>query len=337
MQKYLIGIIVSLFFSLCCQAQKKNTNKTLYHPTDTNIQYTGRIDFSDSLHPAFTFPGVQIRTGFTGTSLDMMCKLHSGYFMAEIDGGEPFEISFHGNTITRLASDLPDGTHQAIVTFIGEGYENVPEFHGFFVDKGKKLAPATPLPERKIEFIGNSITCGYGVEASSEAEAYTAETANFYYSYAALTARSLNAQALVVARSGIGVYRNYDGPKNGNDVNMNTEYPYTLLYNHNIEWDFSQYTPDVVCINLGTNDLSTKNYDIKLYRNAYLKFIQRVRGLNPKAKIVLLTGSMLNGKELEEARKALDSVKSELNKNGDSEIYRFDMSPQTGDLGYGAD
>ena len=337
MQKYLIGIIVSLFFSLCCQAQKKNTNKTLYHPTDTNIQYTGRIDFSDSLHPAFTFPGVQIRTGFTGTSLDMMCKLHSGYFMAEIDGGEPFKISFHGNTITRLASDLPDGTHQAIVTFIGEGYENVPEFHGFFVDKGKKLAPATPLPERKIEFIGNSITCGYGVEASSEAEAYTAETANFYYSYAALTARSLNAQALVVARSGIGVYRNYDGPKNGNDVNMNTEYPYTLLYNHNIEWDFSQYTPDVVCINLGTNDTSTQGADSVLLLNGFKQLYNQVRTHYPTAKIVFLCGCMMNDNQLLSARQALDKTADYAHSQGDTEVYRFDFTPHDGSLGYGAD
>ena len=127
-------------------AQGKSTNRSLFHPTDKSIQYVGRIDYSDSIHLVLLEPGVQIRTGFTGTSLAMMAKLHSGYFMAEIDGGKPFKVSFLGNTIVNLASGLPNGTHQAVITYI-KGCENYPsEFHGFFVDKGKTLAPARPTP-----------------------------------------------------------------------------------------------------------------------------------------------------------------------------------------------
>ncbi len=221
MKKILLGLIASLVFCQHFHAQDsdgKNTNKDIFHPTDKNIQYIGRIEKSDPDHLVFTYPGIQIRTGFTGTSLEMTCKIRSGYFMAEIDGGKPFKISFLGNTVVKLADRLPDGTHQATVTYIGEGYETLPEFHGFFVDKGKTLVPATNVPTRKIEFIGNSITCGYGIEANSEAEHYTDETANFYYTYAARTARNLDAQALVVARSGIGVYRSYNGPQTGDKV-----------------------------------------------------------------------------------------------------------------------
>ena len=337
MKKYLLGLMTSLFFSQCFHAQEKSTQYTLYHPNDTNIQYIGRIDDSDPMHPAFTYPGVQIRTGFTGTSLEMMCKLHSGYFMVEIDGGEPFKVSFLGNTVANLANGLADGTHQAIVTYIGEGYENVPEFHGFFVDKGKTLAPAAPLPTRKIEFIGNSITCGYGIEANSEAEHYTEETANFYYTYAARTARNLNAQALVVARSGIGVYRSYNGPKTGDKVNMNTEYPYTLLYNNQQKWDFSRYTPDVVCINLGTNDTSTQGADSVLLLNGFKQLYKQVRSHYPKAKIVLLCGCMMNGQQLLSAQQAMNTTVDYAHQQGDAEVYRFDFTPHDGSLGYGAD
>ena len=337
MKKYLLGLMASLFFSQCVHAQEKSTQYTLYHPNDTNIQYIGRIDDSDPMHPAFTYPGVQIRTGFTGTSLEMMCKLHSGYFMVEIDGGEPFKVSFLGNTVSNLANGLADGTHQAIVTYIGEGYENVPEFHGFFVDKGKTLAPAAPLPTRKIEFIGNSITCGYGIEANSEAEHYTEETANFYYTYAARTARNLNAQALVVARSGIGVYRSYNGPKTGDKVNMNTEYPYTLLYNNQQKWDFSRYTPDVVCINLGTNDTSTQGADSVLLLNGFKQLYKQVRSHYLKAKIVLLCGCMMNGQQLLSAQQAMNTTVDYAHQQGDAEVYRFDFTPHDGSLGYGAD
>lgn len=337
MKKYLLGLMASLFFSQCFHAQEKSTQYTLYHPNDTNIQYIGRIDDSDPMHPAFTYPGVQIRTGFTGTSLEMMCKLHSGYFMVEIDGGEPFKVSFLGNTVSNLANGLADGTHQAIVTYIGEGYENVPEFHGFFVDKGKTLVPAAPLPTRKIEFIGNSITCGYGVEDTDRADHFQDETCNHYYTYANLTAQALGAVHQVVARSGIGVYRCYDGPVTGDSINMNTEYTHTLLYDKTENWDFSRYTPQLVCINLGTNDTSTKGADPKLLKQGYVNLVKQVRDHYPKAKIVLLSGSMMGDDALILAKKTMDEVMNEAHKKGDKEIYRFDMSFQTGDLGYGAD
>ena len=335
--KYLAILLMSLFFHQYVHSQEKSTNKTLFHPSDKNIQYIGRTEDSSPDSPVFTYPGVQIRTGFTGTSLEMMCKLHSGYFMAEIDGGEPFKISFIGNTVVNLARDLKDGTHQAIVTYIGEGYENLPEFHGFFVDKGKTLAPAAPLPTRKIEFIGNSITCGYGIEAKSEAEHYEEKTANFYYTYAARTARNLNAQALVVARSGIGVYRSYNGPRTGDKVNMNTEYPNTLLYNDKYKWDFSRYTPDLVCINLGTNDTSTTGADSLLLLNGFKNLYHQVRFHYPKAKIVLLCGCMMSGNQLLSAQQALDTTLDYAHQQGDSEVYRFDFTPHDGSLGYGAD
>ena len=62
-----------------------------------------------------------------------------------------------------------------------------------------------------------------------------------------------------------------------------------------------------------------------------------MRSHNPKAKIVLLTGSMLNGKELDIARKTLDEIAENAKKDGDREVYRFDFTPADGQLKYGAD
>ena len=307
--------------------------------SDERIQYIGRISFADKDAPTFTYPGTQIIAAFQGTSLRMIAKPQSGYFMAQIDGAEPFKVSFYGprDSVVTLATALPYGTHEVKLMYIMEGYERMPQFRGFVLDSGCDLAIPKPLPDRKIEFIGNSITCGYGNECMNQAEHFDYSTENHYYSYAAITARALNAQHHATARSGIGVYRNYNGPKTGNKDCMPTEYEYTLFQNKSEKWDFNRYQPDVICVNLGTNDMSTNNYDVKLLRAAYIKFIGQVRGLNPHAKIVMLTGSMLNGKELELVRQTLDSVVNELNKKGDHEIYRFDMSPQTGDLYYGAD
>lgn len=312
---------------------------TVINPTDSCIQYVGRICFSNPMRPRFTFPGTQIIARFTGTSLKMMAKPRSGYFMAQIDGAEPFKVSFMGerDSVVTLATALPQGCHDVRLMYVIEGYELKPDFRGFVLDAGAKLLPAPALPQRTIEFIGNSITCGYGNESIEMSDPFEYETENHYFTYAQIATRDLDAVAHVVARSGIGVYRSYDGPKTGTPDNvMTTEYLYTNLYDRSEKWDFARYQPQLVCINLGTNDLSTNNYDKKLLKQAYKRFLAQVRQRNPHAKIVYLCGSMLNGKELDIARRILDEVVAEARKGGDAEVYRFDFTPQTGDLYYGA-
>ncbi len=310
------------------------------NPTDKHIQYVGRICFDNPMRPRFTFPGVQINASFTGTSLKMIAKPKSGYFMAQIDEADAFKVSLMGerDSVVTLATALPKGEHTIRLMYVIEGYELKPDFRGFILDDDAKMLEAPALPERRIEFIGNSITCGYGDESMDKLDHFEYETENHYLTYAQQTARTLNAVAYVVARSGIGVYRSYGGPKEGTPENvMTTEYEYTNLYDRSERWDFSRYQPQVVCINLGTNDLSTNNYDVKRLKKAYKQFLKQVRQHNPKAKIVYLCGSMLQGQELEIAKQTLNEVVEEAQKEGDKEVYRFDFTPHTGNLYYGAD
>lgn len=324
---------------VCAAAQAPAAEQTFIPANDTRILYTGRIEDSHPERPVFTYPGVEIRTGFTGTFLQMVAKPQSGYFMVEIDGGRPFKVRFitPADSIATLATGLADEkTHQVVITHIGEGYDRLPEFHGLIVAPGHTLAQATPQPERCIEFIGNSITCGYGIEADDPKAPYLEETANYYHSYAAQTARSLRARAIVVARSGIGAYRNYNGPQTGDAVNMNTEYPYTLLYNNQHLWDFTRFTPQVVCIHLGTNDVSTVGADPTLLRQALLRLYRQVRTHYPKAHIVFLSGPMLQGQPLTTVKEALDTTAAQAHHLGDTLVHRLDFPPHDGSLGYGA-
>lgn len=323
---------------------------TVIKPSNPDIVYTGRISFTNPDRPAWNYPGVQIMAAFEGTSLRMIAKPRSGYFMAQIDQTEPFKVAFRGerDSVVTLATALPEGRHLVRLMYVIEGYEFFPEFWGFVLDEGRQLVKAPLLPSRKIEFIGNSITCGYGNEGLKKEEGFDYATENHYYSYASITARNLQAQHWVVARSGIGAYRNYDGPKTGNpESNMPVQYEYTgYAWKPELrkeptflqeKWDFSRYQPDVVCINLGTNDLSTPNYDLSLLKQGYQKLLKMVRQHNPKAKIVFLTGSMLYNQELQIAKQLLDEVTTEAHKAGDKEVYRFDMAPINGNKYYGND
>lgn len=330
-------LLLLLIGSLFCISETC-AQQTSFIPADNhNIVYTGRVSFRNPKSPAFTYPGVQILVNFEGTSLSMKVKPRSGYFTVELDGGTPFRVtSMENDSIVPIARHLPEGTHKVVIMLAYEGREFHPEFRGLYLDKGKKLLSPPALPEKKIEFIGNSITCGYGIEAEKEAP-FDYKDENFYYTYGATTARAFNAQHQVVAKSGIGVYRNYGAPREGSAGTCLPDLYYQTLYMDSTErWDFSRYTPDVVCVNLGTNDVSGNNYDTALLRNAYSNFVEQLRNHYPKAKIVLLSGVMLEGKALEDVKAAMDNALKELQSKGYTNLYRFDMTPQDGSLGYGS-
>ncbi len=313
--------------------------KKAFIPADhPYIAYTGRISFSNPESPRFVYPGVQIRAIFEGTSLGIHMKPNSGYFMISLDDLPPFKVFFSKNdSILTLKENLPEGRHEVKILLAYEAYNQRPEFRGFILDEGKNLPVAPKLPKRRMEFIGNSITCGYGVEAPDEKARFSNETENHYYSYAAMTARAFDAQSMVVARSGIGIYRNYAGPKEGNRNNMPAVYANTLFNDPSETWDFTAYKPHVLCVNLGTNDTSTEPYDIDLLENAYRNFLKTLRSHYPKTKIIFITGSMLSGKSLQDVQQVLNRVTEEARKAGDKRVYRFDFTPANGSLGYGAD
>ena len=332
-----------LFLPLAClfghaMAQTLPLEGNWIKPSDSNIQYVGRVSFQNPDVPAFTYPGVQVNARFEGTSLKMMAKPMSGYFMVQIDNSAPYKVSFNApqDSVVTLAVALPNMVHDVRVMYLNEGHKRLPEFRGFGLDDGCKLLPCVELPVRKIEFIGDSMTCGYGLEASDEKQGFADETSNHYYTYAALTARALQAQHVVVARSGIGIYRNYKGPKTGNAECMPRMYDQTLFGVETEKWDFANYTPDVVCVNLGTNDVSTEPYDKTMLENAYRDFYYTLRVKYPEAKIVFLSGCTMFGNKLEHLQFAMDAVVRQARLKGDTNVYRFDASTQLGDLGYGA-
>lgn len=305
--------------------------------SDSYLFYMGRVSriLPDVIR--FTYPGVSIWADFEGTLLRMKVKPGSGAFMVGIDDLQPYRLQLGVNdSIVSLAEGLPAGIHRVKLMYAVEGHDLKPEFYGFYLDEGCRLVQIPELPARRIEFIGDSMTCGYGVESENPKAPFTYETENHYYTYAAETARALQAQHLVVARSGIGIYRNYNGPRDGNDDCMPAMYEQTLFMNPDEHWEHRLFVPDVVCVNLGTNDVSTKGYDKVLLQNAYRDFVGYLRKVYPQAKLVLLTGSMLNGKGLADVKEALDTVTAERQSQGDMNVFRFDMSPQNGSLGYGA-
>lgn len=328
--------------SLLCVVACTTPNEQQFVPVDNEgITYVGRISRAIDNEIRFTYPGVSIDAQFTGTSVAVCVKPNSGFFMVELDNQEPYKVEVsETDSVLTLSQSLAEGKHHLRLIYAQEGYEQLPAFRGLLIDKNAKMLEPTIQPNRRIEFIGNSITCGYGVEADSASEHFSYSTENHYYTYAAITARTLNAQELVVARSGIGIYKNYGGPITGTKgFTMPDKYELTLFTDEAVKpemerWNHTLYIPDVVCLNLGTNDTSLDTYDTLLMKNAYINFVMHLRSTYPNAKIILLCGSMMNGNALSSCKAVLNEVLDDLH---DGNVYRFDFTAQDGSLGYGAD
>lgn len=136
-------------------------------PTNEKIQYTGRVNFSNPECVRFVYPGVQIAANFEGTGLAMKAKPGSGYFVVAVDNLPVRKIYFSpADSVITLASGLPTALpHTVRVYLCYEGYAKRPEFRGFILEGDTKLVAPPKRPKHRIEFVGNSITCGYGNES----------------------------------------------------------------------------------------------------------------------------------------------------------------------------
>jgi hypothetical protein len=205
------------------------------------------------------------------------------------------------------------------------------KFFGFIVDDNATLVSIRNERERLIEYIGNSIICGYGNEGTL-GETFSPATENHYMTYAAITSRNFNARHLAVCRSGIGIYRNYDGPAEGNSDNMTNNYTRIFLYDENPKYSFEE-TPDLVCINLGTNDFSTTGGDSALFVSNYLRLIDTIQSKYTMPDILCLMGPMISDPMLSEVREYISFVADSANKKKKGNVYFFEMSQQVGTVG----
>lgn len=269
-------------------------------PDDKNLVYTGRVDFSKPAAPSISWPNTAIAGNFTGTSLAITLDDEKGknYFNVFLDGDitTPLIVeAAQGSKTYQVAQGLAPGNHSFLITKRTEGEEGATVVQGFeLADGGRMLAP-TPRPSRRIEFFGDSITSGMGNEAPMNGRDDVGRDKNSFLSYAGLTARALNAELHQTSQSGIGV--------------MISWFPFTMpdfydqmnaVGDNDTHWDFKQWTPDVVVVNLLQNDfwLIGRDHKLKPEPNEtqrianYEKFVRRIRQLYPNAYIVCALGSM---------------------------------------------
>jgi lysophospholipase L1-like esterase len=221
-----------------------------------------------------------------------------------------------------LVRGLTPGEHRVEVYRRTEALFGPTTFLGLEVENGQLLANGT-TPKRRIELIGDSISCGYGNLGKSSNCSFSAETENHYESYGAILARKFDAELSTVAWSGRGVVKNYDG---GGGETMVALYDRVLPEEMDSVWRPINDNQAVI-VNLGTNDFSTEpDPSGHEFVSAYGKLLDKIRRNNPSAFVVCTVGPMLGGDDLEKAESYVAQAVEQRKNMGDMRIMAYRMT-----------
>ena len=286
-----------------------------------DVHFVGRFDAAHQ----FAWPGTQIALRFTGDSISVALTDTTGndWFEASLDGArQPAFQLVVGAHVYPLASGLAAGNHDLVLARRTESFNGTTTFGGF---SGATIV-ATPKPTRLVEFIGDSITCGYGDLGAMATCGFSPATESEPDAWGRLAADALGVAHVSIAYSGIGMLRNSDGSTANT---MPLRYGRTIADDPNSVWGFS-YAPDAIVINLGTNDFATGDPGGG-YVSAYVAFIAMVKTKFPAVKILITTSPMLDGTSRTQARAYLDQVAAQTG------VTVVEIAEQLASDGYGCD
>ena len=150
----------------------------------------------------------------------------------------------------------------------------------------------------KLEFIAASSSTGYGNLGKPSSSAKTTENSDCLQGFAFLTAQALNADVNIFSASGWGwAFSKWTSP---NTLNVPDAYKY-VDFKSSIPWIHGYYVPDVVVVNLGTNDWSyinaattneEKDARMTQFQRKYISFLTELHDYYPNAQIIVLYGLM---------------------------------------------
>ena len=288
-------VLIALLLSVAVGANAQ----TIVNSNNLKIHYMGRTPMTDST-AELSWTAASVIINFNGMAVKATMNDENGmnYYNVVVDGNVAKVLKLDkGKKEYELISGLAKGPHKLQLFKRTEYDWGRTWFYGLSIN-GKLLAP--PNFKHKIEYYGDSITCGMADEDTTGKDRGDNDYENGYASYANVAARYFDAEFSSISKSGIGVFIswfNYVMP----DI-------YDRAYAHDkAKWNFNKFTPELVVVNLFQNDSwlsKAKSHEQfkKLFGDTpptpefiishYQTFIKSIRAKYPKAKIVCALGAM---------------------------------------------
>ena len=278
-------------------------------PNNSSLIYSGRIDVSDPFAIVWTYPGTFVKMKFKGTQLFIHVRNKHNYWdnylgVVEGDAQTKLLLPEEGDaTIEIPLQETPDNVHEVLIFKRQDACHEL-TILGFELDDDAELLEASPLPKRRIEVYGDSVSAGevsealdYVAKADPE---HNGEYSNSWYSYAWMTARMLDAELHDIAQGGAALLDETGWYHAPDYIGMETIWDkmrYNPGYGTVTKWDFSKYTPDIVIVAIGQNDSHPEDYmktdyqgeKAQNWRTHYRQFLAKLRETYPDAWIVCCT------------------------------------------------
>lgn len=278
MSRRLIFAALALLCAGAVSAQKRTETPA----ASSEVRYVGRTQTKGG-DVSFDWSGTSFECRFTGGSLAMrVSDTKKNYYNLTVDGRDAGVVTTFGtDSVVVLAEKLGRRRTYRADAEAHRGRAGAYDDPCLPARPGEDVCASIAAPGRHIEFIGNSLTCGYGTEGLSKDEPFKPQTENCNKAYACIIARYFGADYTLIAHSGRGAARNY-GDKNTTSQNtMADRIANTFDEAAEPAWDFaaSPYRPDLVVINLGSNDFSTLPHPSRdEFAAAYTRILQTLRG-----------------------------------------------------------
>lgn len=219
--------------------------------------------------------------------------------------------------------------HRIRIVKLNENYRTSIGIRALFSDGVLQEHSEKYRKRKKIEFIGDSITCGFGNMATDGNREFYTTDENGWRTHGSIAAERLNMDASFISVSGITVARRMDIAA---PYVMEELYPYTdriiqdrLGGKEGYElWDFKNNPQDYVVINLGTNDSTivmlsdNPTAEADAFEEDYTRLLRTIRKLNGlQTRIICALGCI----DYYLYDKIQSAVKKLQNETGDQRIY----------------
>jgi len=212
-----------------------------------------------------------------------------------------------------------------------------------------RLTAATPRESAlKLEFVGDSITCGFGNDMAAEETVFDVAKENAFSAYPAITAQLLGADYQCVCISGIPLcwasdpgFRLHIPELDGFTPPVRTMEDHYGFTDRNHQeaiglsdgftpWDFQRFRPDAVIINLGTNDAfrlrvsGCSATEETYFISRYVAFLHQLRRLNGTGPVLACTLGSMDYYLYDAIEKAVTQYRAE---TGDGRVFCMKFAP----------
>lgn len=260
------------------------------------LRWEGRVRFAPDQSAVYDWASVRLHASVETGALAVYARVGRNYLDVLVDGKRVAvlgpkpaveDAAWAGIGVRSVASGgapifrvegLGPGRHEIVIAKrTGPNFGPV-TLLGLRLDAEGKLFTPPPAPQRRLEFIGDSLSNAYGVEGPGKQCKDLGPYENSSLSWARLCADQLGADLQLLAFSGYGLVRNYGaaGPRSDDPVPF--YYPRTVLAESDGVWARRDFVPNLSVVFLGTNDYSTAPHPgAAEFDDAYAAFLGEVR------------------------------------------------------------